>query len=202
MALLDAACRTMGVTTAEVLWPSIRDASIALRPARGVVVSNTFQRIIKPLRTDAKKSNDDEEEVESGPQAVFQRTIGYREYAHVAGEFSLALQTSHEQATVADLLSHISYLGKRGSFNQWLGMTTEQNELDQSFVLLTEIQNQFSAVGVVQAMDDCGPSLTFDKANIYTDKRITLGKDRIRRNIVLPYRLIRSTRAYSVYELA
>lgn len=199
MALIDAACRTLGVSAGEVLWPSIRDAGIALQPAHSVVVSNTFQRIIKPARTDIKKSNESEE---SGPQDVFQRTIGYREYAQMAGEFCLALKTDDEQAIVASLFGHISYLGKRGGFVQWLGMPPAQAELDQSFVLLTEAQNQFSAVGVIQAMDDCGQSLTFDKANVYSDKRITLGKDRIHRNIVLPYRLMRSTRAYSVYELA
>jgi len=42
--------------------------------------------------------------------------------------------------------------------------------------------------------------MTFDHADIYSAKRITLGKERILRHVVLPYRLARSSRGYSLYE--
>lgn len=41
---------------------------------------------------------------------------------------------------------------------------------------------------------------TIAKANIYTDEKIVLGKDRVRKSIVLPYRLVRSSKAFSLYE--
>jgi hypothetical protein len=49
-------------------------------------------------------------------------------------------------------------------------------------------------------MDDWGDSLTFTKANIYTDEKIVLGKDRVRKSVVLPYYLVRSSKSYSYYE--
>ena len=54
--------------------------------------------------------------------------------------------------------------------------------------------------GTLQMLDDCGPQMTFDHADIYSGKRITLGKERILRHIVLPYRLARSSRGYSLYQ--
>jgi hypothetical protein len=54
--------------------------------------------------------------------------------------------------------------------------------------------------GTLQMLDDCGPGLTFDKANIYSDARIALHKDRILRHIVLPYEQVRSSRSYSWYQ--
>jgi hypothetical protein len=49
-------------------------------------------------------------------------------------------------------------------------------------------------------LDDCSPRLTFEQANVYSGKPITLGKERILRHIVLPYRLTRSSRGFSLYE--
>jgi hypothetical protein len=42
--------------------------------------------------------------------------------------------------------------------------------------------------------------LTFDHANIYSGKGIKLGKERILHHVVLPYRLVRSSKSYSYYE--
>jgi hypothetical protein len=49
-------------------------------------------------------------------------------------------------------------------------------------------------------MDDWGPQLTFEKVNIYSDEDIRLGRDRIREPVILPYRLVRSSRNFSYYE--
>lgn len=42
-----------------------------------------------------------------------------------------------------------------------------------------------------QMLDDCGPSLTFAKADIYNDAKIVLHKDRVLRHSVLPYEYVR-----------
>jgi hypothetical protein len=49
-------------------------------------------------------------------------------------------------------------------------------------------------------LDDCGPKMTFEHADIYSGKRITLGKERVLHHVVLPYRLTRSSKSYSLYE--
>ena len=57
-----------------------------------------------------------------------------------------------------------------------------------------------SAADPGQMLDDCGPNMTFEHADIYNAKRITLGKERILRHVVLPYQLTRSSRGYSLYQ--
>jgi len=42
--------------------------------------------------------------------------------------------------------------------------------------------------------------LTFDYVNIYSSKAVRLGKERVLHHIVLPYRLVRSSKSYSLYE--
>jgi len=42
--------------------------------------------------------------------------------------------------------------------------------------------------------------VSFEHADIYSGKRITLGKERVLHHVVLPYRLTRSSKSYSLYE--
>jgi len=55
-------------------------------------------------------------------------------------------------------------------------------------------------LGIIQLMDDWGESLTFEQLNIYTDERIRLGQERVRKGVILPYRLTRSSKSFSLYE--
>jgi len=58
------------------------------------------------------------------------------------------------------------------------------------------------AEGIIQQLDDCDATLTFEKASIYSGVHIQLGKERLLRHVVLPYRLIRSSKGFSYYEHA
>jgi hypothetical protein len=108
------------------------------------------------------------------------------------------------------LLPHVNYFGKRGSFFQLLDSPEWARKLPEGFVVLTgvsvngnEVTGQVPAplpLGIIQMMDDWGPNLTFTKLNIYSDEDIRLGRDRIRMGVILPYRLMRSSRSFSYYE--
>jgi len=50
-------------------------------------------------------------------------------------------------------------------------------------------------------LDDCTPALTFAKANVYSGEKVRAGKERITRNVVLPYRVARASKSYTLYEL-
>jgi len=191
MAVLDVACRSLGVRKAETLWADIRDANIAIKLAPQVVVTNLFQKIQKPTRGDSNKEGE-----------AFSPTIGYREYAQLSGNFQIGLTVTEslDADLLQSLLININYFGKRGGFVQLMQPPQVFDELSEDFVVLTENQSAFPFGGVMQIMDDCAPSLTFEKANIYSGKRVTVGKERIQRNIVLPYKLKRSSRSFSVYE--
>jgi len=84
MALLDAACRTEGVTMARALWPAIRDSVVALRGQRSIVVTNTFTKVLKPRRNESAEGSAD-----AGP---FQKTIGFREYVFYDTPICIALE--------------------------------------------------------------------------------------------------------------
>lgn len=193
MALLDSACRTLGVKQAESLWGDIRDLHVAFRPAPTVVVTNLFQRILKPYKKMPTEGTSDS----FGP---FQRTIGYREYAQLIGTMAVALEFgSMNKEVLENLLLNINYFGKRGGFMQLVKMPYAIVELPNQFVDTSNLQASFSLYGTLHVLDDCSPGLTFDRANIYSGKKLK-ESDRIQRNIILPYRMTRSSKSFSLYE--
>lgn len=66
--------------------------------------------------------------------------------------------------------------------------------------LLLQVNYLGKRGGFVQMLDDCGPKMTFAHADIYSGKGIKLGQERILHHVILPYRLVRSSKGYSYYE--
>lgn len=197
-ALLDAAIRTNGLPTGPVAFDWIKELSIAVRPPERVVVTNLFTKILKPTR----KGKSEE---------AMDRTIAFREYAYLEGTVALAFGIPEERVEeLQALLVQVNYFGKRGCFFQLMKPPQKIKELPEGFVPMDGVYIQDNQVrgqgprafvaGLIQIMDDWGESLTFAKANIYTDEKIVLGKDRIRKSIVLPYRLVRASKGFSYYE--
>jgi hypothetical protein len=192
MALLDAACRTEGIQAAEAAWPLIRDLSVALRGPESIVVTNTFTKILKPRRSEAAPGSP-----HAGP---YQKSIGFREYVFHAGPIDIGLEVSGERDTqrLSNWLLQINYLGKRGGFMQLLAAPELVGSLPFVRVVETE-QEAFSLNGIAHQLDDTGPKVSFEQVNIYSGKNIKLGKDRVLRHVILPYRLERSSKSYSYY---
>ena len=196
-ALLDAALRTQGITAGPGIFEIVKGLTIAALPPERVVVTNLFTKVLKPMRSDSQA------------ETAMQRTIAFREYAYLTGCLSLAIggpEASLEQISV--LLPQINYFGKRGSFFQLLEYPKCTDELPENFIVLkgttpetNEINQPTSfPLGIIQIMDDWGPNLNFDKVDIYSDNKIQLGRDRTREIVMLPYRLVQSSRGFSYYE--
>lgn len=195
MALLDAACRVWGVGRAETEWPAVRDARVALRPPGRVVVTNLFAKVLKPRRTPAAPGSP-----HAGPLG---KTIAFREYVYHHGAFGVALMIDSQQQarTYTELLLQVNYLGKRGGFVQLVQGPEEAGSLPAGFILVDgTLPASFSRESVLQQMDDCDESLTFEGANVYSGKPIKLGEERVLRSVVLPYRLVRSSKSFTLYE--
>jgi len=195
MALLDAACRLWGVRAAEDVWPTLRDLPVALRLPERVVVTNLFTKILKPRRGAPRPGSQ-----HAGPLG---KTIAFREYVWAGGNLGVALglEDGSRAIELTDLLLQVNYLGKRGGFVQLDGPPARADELPGGYMLINgPPANQFYAGGLMQVLDDCDPSLTFEKASIYSGKNIRLGKERILHHVVLPYRLVRSSKSFSYYE--
>lgn len=198
MALLDAACRLEGQRAAGDAWDGwLRGLTVAIRPARHVVVNNTFTKVLRQRNLPAEPG--------SRHAGFFQQTIAYREYAHLGGAFGLALELT--DGADADKLKRwllaVNYLGKRGSFIQIVAPPREEADLPTGFIPIDgALPTQFDVSAVLTQLDDAGDQLTFSRANIYSDEPIKLGTHRILKHVVLPYRLVASSRSYSHYELS
>jgi hypothetical protein len=217
MALLDVAIRTGGVDVGREVFSWLAKMPIAVLPPQQVVVTNLFTKVLKPRRGKAVTTEEGEDEGEGETEAEetpgpFQKTIAFREYAHLKGRLVLAFEVNDQQASeLGRLLPQVNYFGKRGSFFQLAAPLQAQSALPTGFVLLAgfhldglqvtgQSPSSFALASLIQILDDCGPGLTFDKANIYSDEKIVVGKDRLRKSILLPYRLVRSSKSFSYYE--
>ena len=196
MALLDAACRLWGVPKARSFWHVLRDLPVMLRPAERVVVTNLFTKILRPRRRPAAPGAQ-----HAGPLG---KTIAFREYVWAEGDLGVALgmEEKWRLSELNDLLLQLNYLGKRGGFVQLVHPPRVVEDAPAGFVWLNPPAEQtaFDSRGLLQMLDDCGPAMTFDHADIYSGKRITLGRERVLHHVVLPYRLVRSSKSYSLYQ--
>jgi hypothetical protein len=197
MALVDVICRTEGFGCAEANWKWLRDLNVGLRPAQEVVVNNTFTKILKPRRTEARPGS-----AHAGP---YDKTIGYREYAYLKGTLGIALRVECEEhaARLSDWLIGVNYLGKRGGFLQIAVPPLQADTLPETFVVVRrEPPERIPNPSLMQQLDECGPSLTFEKVNVYTSAVIKAGTDRVTCLVALPYQVVASSRGYTHYALA
>jgi hypothetical protein len=194
MALLDISCRYLGVAKAKDYWPELRDLAVAISPPQRAVVSNLFQKVLRPRRNPVPMNEPD--------AGFFQKTIGYREYVYWQGTMGLALGWNDNRARpwLAELMVQVNYLGKRGSLMQMINLPEYFADLPGEYFNFVEPTQQFYIGGTLQLLDDCSSELTFEKANIYNGKNLRMGKDRILRSIVLPYRVQKSSRSFTLYE--
>ena len=200
-ALLDIAIRVRGVAYGPEAFDHIKALQLAIRPPQRAAVTNLFAKVLKPERNPEERGR------------AMQQTIAFREYVHLEGALELVLggEAEHLQET-AWLLPHLSYLGKRGSFFQLLELPetieTPGTQPPAGFTALVawnqadeEKTKPFTfPLGCIQRLDDWGPELTFERANIYTRDKIRPARDRIRFDVVLPYQLVRAGRGFAVYE--
>ena len=198
MALLNTVIQLEGIDAGTRLWPAIRDGKMAILGPAQIAVNNTFTRILKPSRGQLLPDPD------TGILQVMGRSIGFREYVQWHGETQIAFEPSNEaDEDWALWTTNIHYLGKRGGFIQATGQLDKAEKLPQEFVFLDEGEERgerFPLDGTLQVMDDCGSNLSFDEVNIYSSKTMRLGTHRVLRPVILPYRMARSSRGYTLYE--
>ncbi len=187
-ALLDSCIRTQGLAAGRQAFDWIKRLRLAVRPPEKAVVMHSFTKVLKPTR---------KEEAEN----AFDRTIAFREYVYQDGRLGVAFETE-EPAAVSSLrilVDQVNYFGKRGSFVQWLPPLEDTEELPAGFLRIDG--PEFHASGLIQQVDDWGESLTFEKLDVFSDQEIRLNQDRVLRPLVLPYRLVRSSKGFSYYRL-
>lgn len=194
MALLDVVLQMTGLERGKELWPAIRDGRVAIHGPAQIAVTNTFTKILKPMK--GKPTLDEETGLTRGMIS----TIGFREYVQWQGELQIAFAPGENSVHLwPQWLSAIRYLGKRGGFIQATAVEQSTAELPAQFTRLDESTDEFLLYGTLQLMDDCSTKVSFEQVDIYSDKNMRIDTDRILRQIVLPYRMERASRGYTLY---
>lgn len=184
MALLDVAARSQGLATAQEVFTWLKLLEVRPSPPQLACVTNAFIKIQRPPKNHE-------------PLEPFKPTIAFREYAQFQGELRLAFEIGSLKPVQLEmfnrLLLRVNYFGKRGGFMQFTGFS-ELEELDASFVTMTGDQKPSSG-SVMHYLDDFGPKMTWDKADIYAKDK----PDREIKTALLPYQLKRSSKRSSLY---
>ena len=165
------------------------------------MVNNTFIKILRPHKSGPKDL------LGTGLEGPMGNTIAYRELVQFGGALRIAIheQTKSGEEIPSDLpvlLSQIHYLGKRGGFMQFTALE-KVDELDEEFTHLSFAQETpFQVNGLLQVLDDFGPKMTFEHANVFSGKSISVGKEngRIIIPVIFPYKMVRSSRGFTLYE--
>lgn len=205
-ALLDVAIRLKGADEAPEAFRRIKQLRLAIRAPDRIAVTNLFAKVRKPRRSEGEEEDED---VES---EAMQATIAFREYAHFHGLLGVAVASERSEILdwVYELLPQITYFGKRGSFFQLTHLPARVAELPPGFLVVSGETGLWAEItgyppgrapaGILQVLDDWGPELTWEKLNVYSEQGIRLGPDRLRRNAILPCRVVRSSRNFTYYE--
>jgi hypothetical protein len=201
MALVNAAIRIGGVEQTIEWWPAIRGLEVAIALPEVIVVNKAFIKIRRPTRV-TKGNAAEMEAVLSAGVYPMGPTIAFREFVQFGGEISLALQSvSNTDLPLAQLLTQVNYLGKRGGFWQLQAPAKRSDDLEGNWIELTRPSAGFQMQGTLQMLDDCGAQLTWEQVNVFTTKSIKIGDNlRVLNTVVLPYQLRRSSYRYSLYE--
>jgi hypothetical protein len=162
MAFLDAALRHALTNNPDRLVSWLAEASLRIGVPRHACVTGTIQSVRQEMRDTERKREPE------GP--AYRSSIAMREFVHYQGTLRLAFDLKGVPPELIALLIHaapaINYLGKRGSFVQYLG-NTRKASLDATFTQPADDTNP-SNWGQRAALDEFGAKASFAALNSFT----------------------------------
>ncbi len=174
MAFLDAALRDGLAKDPERLVRWLAGASVRIGVPQSACVTGTIQSVRQETHDAERKRNPD--------SSRYRATIAMREFVHYSGTMRLAFDSNSCPNQFAALLRRaapaINYLGKRGSFVQYL-RTGRLKTLDGTFTQpVDETEGKLPAGGHRAALDDFGPKASFAALNSFAPTEVQRGIDR------------------------
>lgn len=193
LALVDAAVRVRDLDFAREVFDWVKGREVRFKPPERMVVNHTF---IKVKREPKQRT----------PGNPYISTINFREFCFFQGEMTVAIEVSGLADEVVENLRivalHINYMGKRGSFMQFMGSERAET-LGEGFTVPVDHGRWNPGVlGVTQHLDELGEVHAqdlFDRINTYCDKPVSLNKHRVLVHTIIPYRLVRASKGYTEY---
>ena len=200
LALVDAAFRAWpgreALLRAQDVFRTVAGLTIRFSPPDSAVVQHTFIKVRQARR-------------DSAP-GLYEPTIVFREYVHYRGDLTVAVAAPTLSAKqLADLTragAHVQYIGKRGSFFQYLGSEIYKGPLPPGFTAPESPQALLTGwYGSTQYLDDFAVELSrqrdaWDRVSTYGSKPLRLGKDRVLVRTLLPYRVKAEGHSFTAYE--
>lgn len=192
MAFVDAAFRA-GLTDAEcaALLQSLAEIDVRVAPTDAAAVTHTFVKV----RQESRKGD---------PLRPYDSTIAYREVAHHHGRWLWAFDLARGDDAFAERLvqvaPHVGYVGKRGSFVQFLGIR-RLSELSDRFTQPVQNEQPWSPPprAHVVALDDFGPEADLDTLSSFTDRSPKRDRHRKFVDTIVPVGLVNTGPGFSEY---
>lgn len=197
MALIDAAFRSG--EDGEEVFELVKPLKIRFRPPEHATVTHGFIKIHREREVKATDPAAKARAVELKRTSPFQPTVAYREFCAFDGELTVAINAGDEAPPLEELLPLVGYFGKRGSFFQFVGLEHAEILPGRFTFPLDDPPEEFGLDVVVQPLDDLGENATFDAVSTYSVTRARLGRDRVIIQTAIPYKMLSSSRGYTLY---
>ncbi len=192
MALVEAAF-TAGLPRDECdgLLRGLSRVEVRIAPPTRAVVSHTFLKI----RQEPKNADADHPYISS---------VAYREFVFHQGEwrwaFALGDHPLHLQQRIAQLLPYVRYVGKRGSFVQFLG-TEWTDTADTTYTQpVGGGAIRMPTRAHVVPLDDLGPDADLDTLSPYSPKRAAANRHRVYVNTLVPLGVVSAGPGFTEYQ--
>lgn len=193
MALVDAAFRSGHDTDVGELVEDLAETAVSVGVPRHAAVTHTIIKIRQEPKT-------------RKPLEPYIAAVAYREFACLYGDwrwaFDLATMPPRAVGAIVSLLPVVNYIGKRGSFIQYLGMS-RIDRLDTSFTQPFELGNLTIPQRVHVAMlDDFGPEANLDALNSYSATPIRRDRHRKFVKTLVPMGVVNAGPGFTQYQAA
>src|SRR5579884_3954898 len=177
MALVDAAFRAGYADAAcGAVLRALVDVDVRIAPTARAVVTHTFCKIRQEPKTASREH-------------PYISSVAYREVVHAPG-------------WLVELLPYISWIGKRGSFVQFLGLA-RQPDLSVEFTQpRAENGFQMPSRWHVADLDDFGPQASLDVLSSYSASRVQRDRHRQFVQTIVPLGIVNVGPGFSEYERA
>jgi len=192
MALVDAAFRAgNAVTQCEALLKALVVIDVRIAPGLQAVVTHTFVKV----RQAPKVPN---------PREPYIPAIAYRELVHhpdvMRWAFDLSACDDLVGGWIVELLPHISYIGKRGSFVQFQHCC-RRVALDLDFTQPVQMAGQWSppARAHIAPLDDFGPDADMAVLSSYSEGKPKRDRHRKFVETIIPLGIVNTGPGFTEY---